>query len=211
MQFQISSRYGKREFNTMEGGIQACINSLTLLETVIVPKAMKVAMERYLRNVASSLAARHAKPYPDGTGADSLSRRSGAAVASINKSVKVKASSDEVLGSIGGIFYLNAHEDGAIIRPVHAQYLTVPLPAALDARGMPKKLRARDWKNTFIKKSKAGNLIIFQKKGKEIIPLYVLKKSVRIPARLGMGRELKAKMDFLYSQTVAEIIREFKI
>jgi len=35
----------------------------------------------------------------------------------------------------------------------------------------------------FIRKSKKGNLILFGKTGKSIIPLFVLKRSVTIPAR----------------------------
>ena len=43
-------------------------------------------------------------------------------------------------------------------------------------------------KNTFVQYSKKGNLLIFQKRSRgSIVPLYILKKRVKIPARLGLG------------------------
>jgi hypothetical protein len=38
-----------------------------------------------------------------------------------------------------------------------------------------------------VARSRKGNLLIFLKKGGEIVPLYVLKDQVKIPRRLGMG------------------------
>ena len=87
--------------------------------------------------------------------------------------------------------YVGIHERGGTIRPRRARYLTIPLPAALDSRGVALRARARDWPDTFIATSRRGNLIIFQRRGrKEVVPLYVLKKSVRIPPRLGLTRTL---------------------
>lgn len=68
--------------------------------------------------------------------------------------------------------YAAIHQFGGTIRPINARALTVPLPAATLGR------RARDYKNTFVAKG-----VIFQKQGSEIVPLFVLKKSVKIPAR----------------------------
>ncbi len=53
---------------------------------------------------------------------------------------------------------------------------------ALNANGTPIKLSAREWTNTFVAKSKAGNLIIFQKRGRQIAPLYVLEEQGDYPA-----------------------------
>jgi hypothetical protein len=83
------------------------------------------------------------------------------------------------------------------ITPKSSQYLTIPLPAALNSTGTARGT-ARDsgvFGETFIKKSKNGNLIIFGKlnytKGKkvgqaksDILPLFVLKKSVDVPVRI---------------------------
>lgn len=89
--------------------------------------------------------------------------------------------------------YSEIHETGGVITPKSVKYLTIPLAAALTPSGVPKKSRARDWPNTFVGKSKGGALIIFQKVGKKnLIPLYVLKRSSRIPARNYMSRTLQA-------------------
>ncbi len=83
-------------------------------------------------------------------------------------------------------FPLSVHEDGAVIRK-KGKMLAIPLPAALDSRGRPLKRGPRAWRNTFVARSRKGNLLIFQKRGKDIIPLFVLKDQVKIPRRLGMG------------------------
>lgn len=102
---------------------------------------------------------------------------------------RLKRSFDaEILGTqfvTGHLGYIKAppawvgvHEYGATIRPKQAKYLTVPLADA--ARGR----RAREFPNTFARKSRQGNLIIFQKTaGGGITPLYLLKTSVVIKAR----------------------------
>ena len=52
--------------------------------------------------------------------------------------------------------------------PKNGKYLCIPLPAALDSSGLPLKSSPRDWPNTFCAKSKAGNLLIFQRRGTSI-------------------------------------------
>ena len=70
------------------------------------------------------------------------------------------------------LIYATLHQYGGTIRPITAKYLTIPLPDAIPGS------RARDYENTFIAKG-----IIFQKRGDDIVPLFLLKKSVKIPAR----------------------------
>lgn len=83
---------------------------------------------------------------------------------------------------------------------MRARYLAVPLAAALTAvRGVPRwrsplrvSLRSA-FAATFVQRSRAGNLILFgvprgRNKAKKIIPLFALRKSVRIPPRLGLRR-----------------------
>lgn len=123
-----------------------------------------------------------------------LSRRTGHLAQSIESNISYDG--DDLMAEIGSgvankfrMPYANIHEDGGVITPKKAKYLTIPLEAALTRAGVPKKASARDWANTFIRKSKGGNLIIFQaaKSGK-IIPLYVLKRSVSIPGRQYLSR-----------------------
>jgi hypothetical protein len=64
--------------------------------------------------------------------------------------------------------------------------MAIPLPAALNANGTPKRPGPRSWSNTFVRESRKGNVIIFQRKGRKIVPLYLLRRKVRIPRRLGL-------------------------
>lgn len=149
-------------------------------------------IRRYMTRVSDELIRRHSGPWPGGTTATSLSKRSGSGIRSIrNFSVRIKGEAVEGVWRLRG--YMNFHEKGGVIRARRAKYLTIPLPAALDHRGVPRYQSAREWDNTFLGRSRAGNLIIFQKRGNGVVPLYVLKKSVRIPPRLGMRRSLMAE------------------
>jgi len=69
-----------------------------------------------------------------------------------------------------------------VIRPRNGQYLALPLPGAKTPAGVTRG-RPRDFPNTFIQRSRQGNLIIFQQTGSGITPLFLLKREVVIPAR----------------------------
>jgi len=178
-----------------------------------LPDLMKRELKLYLSGVAERLAVRHGVPWPGGTTATTLSRRSGALVDSILGSVKVDGDLGDIIGHIGGIYYAKTHETGAVLTSRHGGYLCIPLPAALNADGTPKMLRPRDWGNTYKMKSKAGNLIIFKRTARKGagIPLYVLKKSVTIPARLGMGIELEGGITEFSNSMLAAVRSEFGI
>lgn len=71
--------------------------------------------------------------------------------------------------------YARILEKGGKIRPKRAKALTIPLPGV--------KGRAANYPNSFIIKSKKGNVLIAQRAGKKgLRPLFVLKKKVKIPA-----------------------------
>lgn len=107
--------------------------------------------------------------------------------------------------------YAEIHEDGGTITPKRVKYLTIPLAAALTASGAPRKASARDWANTFVGKSKGGALIIFQKVGKKsIIPLYVLKRSVTIPARHYMSETLESSKNYFLMAVRGSIERSLQ-
>ena len=73
-----------------------------------------------------------------------------------------------------GVIYARILEKGGTITPKKAKWLTIPLPGV--------KGRASNYPDSFVIKSKSGNLLIVQKKGKSgIVPLFVLKKKVKIP------------------------------
>lgn len=126
-----------------------------------------------------------------------LKRRSGRLANSIGS--RVVATGGGIAGVVGSgirsgnrVPYADIHENGGVIRG--NPFLAVPLPSALTKAGNPKRSHPRDWENTFVQRSKNGNLIIFQKKQlktkTKLTPLYVLKKSVKVPARRYLSRTL---------------------
>lgn len=176
---------------------------------------VKKTLRDYMKAVLQSVRDRVDTPYPGGTSPSgafpgSLSKRSGRLLASLADSkigVSRKKDPLEVTFRLDGI--ATVHERGATITPKRARWLTIPLPPALTAQGVPKRPSARDWQNTFVIKSKKGNLLIVQKVGKDIVPLYVLKKKVVIPKRLAFEEAFTAGKDFLADKIAQDVIREF--
>lgn len=95
-----------------------------------------------------------------------------------------------------GVKYAWILEKGGTITPKRKQWLTVPIGRT---QGW-----ARNYPGAFIIKSKKGNLLIVEKAGKnKLKPLFVLKKSVRIPAFHWLERSLKdrkGKLDNMLSK-----------
>jgi hypothetical protein len=206
--FEIELHFQNKRFKDAVRGLNHIANELGKKQDRIVP-LLKTDLKTYLHAVAKGLAAKHGKPWPTGTTPTSLSMRSGRAVASILKSPRVTGTEvANIRGEIGGAGYLRIHEFGGTITPKKAKYLTIPLPPALNANGTPKKKSAREWANTFVARSKKGNLIIFQKNGTKITPLYVLKKSVYIRPRLGMQDALDRNLDYFVDAVVSSMSEE---
>lgn len=205
---------GKR-YRDVDRGLQA-VADLTgqSLDEKFKPIARRVLRD-YMKGVLGSVRQRISTPYPRGTSPagqfpGTLSRRSGRLLSQFGDGeidVQDTADGPAVSFTLSGIAAV--HERGAVIRAKNAQYLTIPLPAALNKNGTPKRPTARSWPNTFVQRSKKGNLLIFQKKGDQIIPLYALKKSVRIPKRLAFEEAFEAGLDLLADQLADEILREF--
>lgn len=171
---------------------------------------LKRELESYLKDVHAGLARDHAAPRSGG-GLKNLARRSGKALQSIGDSIAVTGETmDSVQGRIGGLFTLKIHESGGTVRPRSAQYLTVPLPAALDASGVPVKKSARDWDKTFVMRSKNGNLIVARRDGRKVVPLYLLVRQVVIAPRLGMRDRLEAGKQRFIERTLKSLAREMR-
>lgn len=167
---------------------------------------LKLDATETLRRVHRRLAEAHGTPWsPSGGGGKFLFKRSGQGLDDILASITSKGNRDGVEASIAARGYMAIHETGGTITPKRSKYLTIPLPAALDKRGMPIHSSARDWPNTFVQRSKRGNLLIFQKRGTQIVPLYVLKSSVFLPARLGMAEAVHSELGYFEQKTLDRI------
>lgn len=172
-------------------------------------------LDLFMRGIIQAMRQRHSTPWPEGTSPKgvkpgTMSRRSSGIASSLGYSVSGSAL-NEVRAAVFGSKITKVHERGAVIRAKRARYLTIPLPAAMDSRGNPLKRRARDWQNTFVKRSKKGALIIFQSRGRgEIIPLYVLKKQVRIPARLGLADTVGTAVPLFEQEVIGAMLDELQ-
>lgn len=79
--------------------------------------------------------------------------------------------------------YARIQEKGGTVRPKRSKYLTIPFPGI--------KGRAANYPGAFFIKSKAGNLLLVERKGKSgLRPLFVLKSSVNIPASHFMSESI---------------------
>jgi len=204
---ELGFAFRGRRYQAAEAGLRALADH-TGRSLAEAGPVLSREMKTFLEGVAEAMARRHAGAWPGGTSDRTLSRRSGDLIQSIKDSVRVTGTTlATVEGGIGGAFYLRTHEYGATIRPKKAKYLAIPLPEALNANGTPKLASLRPWKNTFVKPSKAGNLLIFQKRGRHIVPLYVLKKEVKIRPRLGLGETLQAGLPYFVDRSMDRLAR----
>ncbi|MEO0939882.1 MAG: hypothetical protein AAFY38_17155 [Pseudomonadota bacterium] len=158
-------------------------------------RAATAAMNEYLATVTGKVAKR---------------TRRGSAGQERLKDYKVEQSAPGAIdGKVTLTRGLGLSEFGGVIRAKNVQYMTIPLKGALGRDGKPKKPRARDWHNTRVIRSKRGALLIVQRRAGKDIPLYALKREVRIPARLGLRREMTKQQRVFWralSHRVAQII-----
>lgn len=83
--------------------------------------------------------------------------------------------------------YMALQETGGTMTPQSSQFLTIPLPAAMDGSGVPLRERAGDWDRTFVNRGPSGKLLIWRRDGDQVVPLYVLEEEVTVKPRLGLG------------------------
>ena len=110
------------------------------------------------------------------------------------------------IGTVYGRVHVGPKGQVTTIRPKRAKYLTIPLPDAMTGAGVVRgSSMFGPWGKTFIAKSKAGNLIIFGQRASyskvkaggvavkgiaiknlrsQVVPLFVLKKEVKVKARI---------------------------
>jgi phage gpG-like protein len=115
----------------------------------------------------------------------SLHVRSGRLRASVQSEVKEEGVGWDLALRAGGgardVRYARIHEEGGVIRPVNAKYLAIPLPIARTAAGVSRYASPRQVPVPLrFAQSKGGNPLLVDGKGR---PWFVLRKSVRMPAR----------------------------
>ena len=119
---------------------------------------------------------------------------------SLARGFEVKVSGDSIKtleGRLGwfdpfGAMVATTHEKGATIRG--RPWLTIPLRAAMTPAGVVRG-PARSFPNTFIIRSRGGNLLIMQSRGTGAVPLFLLKRKVEIPARLELGETFESSTE----------------
>ena len=172
---------------------------------------MPGVMRQHLLDSVAELARKHGNKWPSGTSTGSLSSRSGSLLASLQEGVRVAGSTlADVQGSLSGVEYLAVQEYGGTVTARGAQYLAIPLPAALRPDGTPIRNGPRDWDKTFVQMSRAGNLLVFRRAGAGIEPLYALKRSVTLPPRFGARQMARDRMPYFVSKVVDTLLSELR-
>ena len=136
-----------------------------------------------------------------------LHTRSGHLIGSIEAGpVKEIAAGIEASVMVGqGLPYARSQEYGATISPKSATYLAIPLEAAKTARGVerfaPRQATSAGYDSTFVRHG-----VIFGVRGKEIVPLFALKKSVSLTAH-PFVRPAFTTMEPIAHQAILEAVK----
>jgi hypothetical protein len=176
---------------------------------------MKPVLLDSLNRVYSKLEKRHNRQWPSSGNLFGRSRsspilnmRTGRGMRSIRNSIRVKFLGNQSIEANISAGDMGIHETGGIISS-RGRYMTIPTVHALTSSGTPIRPSARQWTNTFVRESRAGNLFIFRRlSGKTIVPLYLLKSRVRIPARLGLAKAIEQEVPIVERRLLAALERE---
>lgn len=208
----IDIRYDGRDYATFDAAVS---DIMAVLEQAPDRAAQRVSgeLKKALQRVAEELAKTHSAPWNGRlvNPSDKLQKRSGGGLKSILDSIRVSGGTFDNLEASISTGTMTIHETGGVISARSGKYLTIPLPEACDSRGVPLKRSAREWQNTFVARSRAGNLIIFQRRGAQVVPLYVLKPSVKIRPRLGMAAAFMREVPYFQERLIDLIAQELKL
>lgn len=209
IQYKLDIIVNNKKHSSLKKGVARIVRKLDTRNPLFA-KITKKELRIFLNDIASVMETRHSKSF---TGSKStvgrLQKRSGEGVASIRRSITLSGNNiKNIIGTMGGLSRLTIHEFGGSITPKSRKFLTIPLPAALDSRGIPKRLSVRDWENTAVIKTAGGRLMVIQRRGRRIIPLYILAKKVTIPARLGMRASAEKRLSAFGDKLANVIVRE---
>ena len=173
------------------------------IEPAVVANRMKARMHRFGLDYRSSLISSRL------SGGSGLNRRTGvlARVASWDVTTE-----DAPVGTVMTVKavgpatkYAPLQENGGTVRPVNAKWLWIPLPGNQTSKGVARiSPREAIQQGGFISYGKGP--IFYGKaqtkaqdktQGPHPIPLFVLKKSATVPARMGAGQLFRAMLPWL--------------
>lgn len=132
----------------------------------------------------------------------------------LRRHIRGRVESSTLLGASFGVVgsdvvYARIQELGGVIKARNAKYLTIPLAGAKTKAGIVRG-GARSFTDTFVMRSRSGDLLIVQRRGRGVLPLFVLKPEItirgkhylergleknRAPIRELFGREVKAALE----------------
>lgn len=165
----------------------------------VIQQAPRLAGQVLTRRLTEAVTYARQNYLTGGTTAQRLRVRTGVLRASFGMQVQQRGGEiDARIGYIlpqgqrGGagdpLIYARIHEgwpenrSRTVIRPRSAQYLAIPLEGALTPAGVARG-RPRDFPDTFVRRARAGRLVILQRTGSGIVPLFLLTREVSVPAR----------------------------
>lgn len=204
--FSISLRYKSRTWkNAAKGLLDITKRMQASTRSRRAVSALTDEVEAYLKETSLLLSRQHSQSNissrrNDTT--DTLYVRSGRLRNWFASYQGVKVYSKKTLGSVSGELSIPGdraiHQTGGTVQAKRSKYLAIPLG---NTKGSP-----RDYDNTFVKTSKKGNKIIFQRVGKKkIVPLFVLVESVNIPPRMGVDNALARRAAFFRGKAQEEL------
>lgn len=160
------------------------------------PKAVRADVSKAVRNGLALMERHHKKKEikrnagKSASVANRWSWRTGA----LAKSFRIFWKSGALEGYYGSQSkYSRMVEGGGTVRPKRAKFLAIPLDAA--KYGVGGGVSPRHHRNLFPITSKKGNLLLVKGGAGSIVPMYVLKKMVKIPARPTLKRTEAATID----------------
>lgn len=162
----------------------------------LIPGNLRAALRKSAARWESSMKRDQFRPFRRTAYRDKLRIRSGGTRSNIGFRMFGRGLDSGAVLFAGGA-HTRIQEFGGTIRG--RPWLSIPLPDTLSSTGHIRSdlrtfQRGEHWQTargerTFIRRSRQGNLIVFLRRGPNLIPLRVLKRSVRLPAgRLGFFR-----------------------
>lgn len=102
------------------------------------------------------------------------------------------------------VVYANILETGGLIRPVKRQWLTIPTDYAKTAAGAG-NIRAREVPNGFFQRTKEGTLILYQGGKSEPVPMFILRKQVKIPPKRYLSLSVEQSQQAVFDELKAAL------